>query len=139
MRMSFASASLLVLVGCNPTTGPLGKRPSHSDMAVPAAMTMDMASPAADLTAPPGGPPSLTITPNPATVTAQVQNGTVTTTPVVFSARDQNGNLIIAAWQIDRGELGTLSPAGAFTANGLNGGVAHVTATAGALQAMAPL
>src|SRR5260370_23833440 len=111
MRMSFTSAALLAFVGCTPTTGPSGRRPSPSDMVV--ATAMDMSSPA-DLGAH-GGPPSLIITPNPATATAQVQNGTVTTTPVVFSARDQYGNLIVAAWQIDRGELGALSQAGGLT------------------------
>jgi hypothetical protein len=87
-----------------------------------------------------GGPPtSLTITPNPAMISAQVQNGVVTTTPVTFIARDQNGVALNAAWQIDRGELGTLASTGTFTANGLNAGTATVTATAGTVPATATL
>ena len=87
-----------------------------------------------------GAPTALTITPNPATVTVTVQDGVVTTTPLGFTAADQDGNPVTASWQIDRGELGTLAAgSGLFTANGLNAGVAHVTATSGSVQASATL
>src|SRR5260370_16216630 len=122
MKKLLVCASFLFLAGCGPITGSGGKKPSHHDMTTVA--TTDMATSPTDIAGAVGGVTSLTITPNPATVMAQVQNGAVTTTPLVVGARDQNGNAVIAAWQIDRGELGTLSPTGTFTANGLNGGVA---------------
>jgi len=83
---------------------------------------------------------SIAITPNPATVNVQIQNGTVSTTALPFVATDNLGNVVAASWQIDRGELGTLvNGTGVFTANGLNAGLAKVTATAGGFQATAML
>jgi hypothetical protein len=73
-------------------------------------------------------------------VSVTVTDGVVAVMPLAFVASDQNGNVVSANWQIDRGELGTLDPAtGVFTANGLNAGVAHVTATFGGAQATATL
>jgi len=81
----------------------------------------------------------LSISPNPASATVTITNGVVTTTPITFTASYGAGP-VVASWQIDRGELGTLGGGdGVFTANGHNAGVAHVTATVGGDQATAVL
>jgi hypothetical protein len=86
------------------------------------------------------GPSSLSIMPNPATVTVTVTDDSVATTPLDFVAVDEHGQPFAASWSIDRGELGTLVDAtGVFTANGRNAGSATVTATAGSVQATVTL
>jgi hypothetical protein len=87
-----------------------------------------------------GGPMSITITPNPATLLVEVQNGVGAPQSVAFVAKDETGAAVTAAWQIDRGELGTLDgKSGMFVASGQNAGSATVTATVGAQQATAQL
>jgi hypothetical protein len=135
---SFVVASIVVFtVGCEHRNIPTSNPSPASDMTMQAPSDMAFSSGTDDVGT--GAPTSLTITPSPAMATATVVNGVVTTTPVTFTAVDQNGYVVTAAWQIDRGELGTLSSAGVFTANGINGGVANVTATAGVVQATAQL
>jgi hypothetical protein len=64
------------------------------------------------------GPRVLLISPNPAVVEVTITDGTVTTTPLATATDSLTGQVINATWSIDRGELGVLSAAGQFTANG---------------------
>ncbi|HEV3021083.1 MAG TPA: hypothetical protein VGX76_01395, partial [Pirellulales bacterium] len=63
-------------------------------------------------------------------VTAGQQMPTVTFTASYMGAQTD------AVWNIDRGELGTISPAGVFTPSGNFGGTANVTATHASLTGM---
>jgi hypothetical protein len=126
----------LLFAGCSPITQNGGKGGvGGSDLGGDAAALADLGN---------GGTSALSIAPNPATVDVLIQNGVVSTTPLTFVATVRSGAgagaTVPAGWQLDRPELGDLVAAsGVFTASGVNAGVAHVTATYGALSATALL
>jgi hypothetical protein len=79
-----------------------------------------------------GGGTLLDITPANPVVNVTIVDGTITTTPVAFSA-SANGTAIGGAeWSLDRGDLGSINSGGTFTANGALSGVVTVTAAFGA-------
>ena len=75
---------------------------------------------------------TLIITPPNPTVAVTILNGAVTAPPVSFTAT-ADGKAVTATWSLDRGELGTFSAAGVFTASGTAGGIGVVTASANGL------
>lgn len=93
-----------------------------------------------------GGPPKdadpdalgrLAVTPANATVQVTIVNGVVTVNaPVTFSAT-YSGQPVSPEWLFDRGELGDVSSAGVFTANGRNVGEGTITARFGAREGTA--
>ncbi|HVH44889.1 MAG TPA: hypothetical protein VM925_21195 [Labilithrix sp.] len=79
----------------------------------------------------------LDVAPATATINVTIVNGVVTAPAQPFVA-SYNGQAITGAtWLFDRGELGDVSPAGVFTANGTNVGEGIVTARYGAREGTA--
>jgi hypothetical protein len=57
--------------------------------------------------------------------------------PTLQLTATQSGTAVVAAWSVDRGELGAVSPSGLFTPSGTVGGQAKVTAALGASKGSA--
>ncbi len=77
------------------------------------------------------------LSPPTATIQVTIVDGIVTTNaPAAFTAT-YSGQRVSPTWLFDRGELGEVSPAGVFTANGRNVGEGTLTARFGAREATA--
>jgi hypothetical protein len=79
----------------------------------------------------------LDVTPATATIHVTIANGIVTAAPQTFVASYNGQPVTGATWLFDRGELGDISNAGVFTANGKNVGEGIVTARYGAREGTA--
>ncbi len=77
---------------------------------------------------------ALIITPPNPTVNVTITNGVVTSAPVTFTAKSADGTTVSPTWGVDRGDLGSISGAGVFTASGNGAGVGNITATSGNLK-----
>ena len=73
---------------------------------------------------------ALTVTPANPVVVVTIQNGTIQTMPVAFTA-SSGGHPVDAAWSIDHGELGAISSVGVFQASGSAAGPGTITAQYG--------
>ncbi len=80
----------------------------------------------------------LDVTPATATIDVKIVNGVVTAPPHTLTA-SYNGKQVTSGvtWLFDRGELGDVSNAGVFTANGKNVGEGIITARFGAREGTA--
>ena len=80
---------------------------------------------------------ALLISPAQATINVTIVDGVITANAPVTFTTSYNGNPVTSTWLFDRGELGDVSPAGVFAANGRNVGEGTVTARFGAREATA--
>ncbi len=88
---------------------------------------------------------SLTIRPQNPEIDVTIANGQIvgivlagdagSASPLPFAAIANGGSAVAAAWAFDRGELGTMTAAGAFTASGTYAGSGTVTAVYGRVVA----
>ncbi len=79
----------------------------------------------------------LDVTPATATINVTIANGVVTASPQTFTASYNGQPVSGVTWLIDRGELGDITNAGVFTANGKNVGEGVITARYGAREGVA--
>jgi hypothetical protein len=78
----------------------------------------------------PGPVTGIAIQPANPTVPVTITSGVVTTTPITFTAIDNDNVQVAASFSLDRGELGNIDPStGVFTASGNLPGVGNITAT----------
>ncbi len=109
-------------------TGPIGPPPGTFDPFKDSAPPRDVD---------PDSLGALVVNPPSATIQVTFVNGAVTANaPVPFTVT-YSGQPVAAQWLFDRGELGDVSPAGVFTANGRNVGEGTLTARFGAREGTA--
>lgn len=81
---------------------------------------------------------TVVIAPSSATVTVTINDGVVTAPSVQFSAT-VGGAPVDAAWSVDEGAIGTVTPSGVFTPTGQSGGTVNVIAGIAGATVSAPV